>query len=397
MTARHFPDAARRARLARRLLLHPEHRLEDPAEVARALVAFHATDLPTIHLAHAARSRSSRPADVTHALERRRSLVTLPSLRRTLFAFPRETVPAVLGSVSARMAGPVRASLARDLERHGVAPDGAAWIDATTRAIVATLADGVPRATAALRVEVPALGARTVPPPNARRWETPRSFAAPLLGLLTAEGVLCRGPNAGDWRVHRQQWVLAEQWLGEAPRPVEARAGYAELVRGWLASFGPGTEADLVWWLGATRTAVRAALGDVGAVTVALDSGATGYVLPGEDEPDEPAGPWAALLPTLDPATMGWRERGFLLADGLAPYAYDTVGNGVATAWVDGRIVGTWTQDADARVTVHPRSALAVADTELLDAEAARLTAFLDGLIVPDVYADRLRAGVPLR
>lgn len=34
------------------------------------------------------------------------------------------------------------------------------------------------------------------------------------------------------------------------------------LVRRWLCAYGPGTEADLVWWLGATKTAVRRCLDD---------------------------------------------------------------------------------------------------------------------------------------
>ena len=69
-------------------------------------------------------------------------------------------------------------------------------------------------------------------------------------------------------------------WLGEPAAPAKDDEGYAELVAPLAATFGPGTEADLVWWLGATKAAVRAALADVGAVEVALDGGGTGWVLP---------------------------------------------------------------------------------------------------------------------
>ena len=55
---------------------------------------------------------------------------------------------------------------------------------------------------------------------------------------------------------------------------VEA-AGYSALVRSWLTTFGPGTAADIQWWLGSTKTAVTRALADVDAVQVTLDDAAT--------------------------------------------------------------------------------------------------------------------------
>ncbi len=57
----------------------------------------------------------------------------------------------------------------------------------------------------------------------------------------------------------------------------------------WLHTFGPGTTDDLVWWLGATKSVVRAALAELGAVEVSLDHGATGWLLPDDlDEAPDP-------------------------------------------------------------------------------------------------------------
>ena len=100
-------------------------------------------------------------------------------------------------------------------------------------------------------------------------------------------------------------------WLGEETTPSEPRSGYADVVRRWLWTFGPGTEADLVWWLGATKAAVRAALSDVDAIQVELENGSTGWVLPHDTadlEVPAPKDPWVARLPVLDPTTMGWRS-----------------------------------------------------------------------------------------
>lgn len=133
---------------------------------------------------------------------------------------------------------------------------------------------------------------------------------------------------------------------------MKAADGYREIVRRWLHTFGPGTEADLVWWLGATKTVVRAALIELDAVAVSLDHGGTGWLLPDDlDEVPDP-GPWVALLPVLDPTVMGWQRRDFYLG-AYADQLFDGRGNAGTTAWVDGRIVGCWIQDAAGAVQVR--------------------------------------------
>ena len=174
-------------------------------------------------------------------------------------------------------------------------------------------------------------------------------------------------------------------WLGDVPAAMKADEGYAELVGRWLGTFGPGTEDDLVWWLGGTKAAVRAALATVAAVEVSLDGDRTGWVLPDDVEPVAAVEPWAALLPVLDPTVMGWKERAWYLGD-HGPDLFDRNGNAGTTAWVDGRAVGTWVQDDAGVVTVHLLDDVGPAAGAALDAEAARLTAWLAGTRVGTVY-----------
>ena len=88
----------------------------------------------------------------------------------------------------------------------------------------------------------------------------------------------------------------------------------------------------------------RQALADCGAVEVGLAVG-PGWVAP-DDEPVGAAEPWVAVLPGLDPTTMGWKQRDWYLPEAAAE-AFDSVGNGGPTLWVDGRIVGAWAQTRD--------------------------------------------------
>jgi hypothetical protein len=172
-----------------------------------------------------------------------------------------------------------------------------------------------------------------------------------VIVTLAASGAIVRGENDGGWKISRPRWTTAAAWLGDAPDALPEPEGYAALVTAWLRSFGPGTEADLVWWLGSTKAAVRRALADVGGVSVSLDGGDTGWVLPDDLDPVADPGPWAALLPSLDPSTMGWKGRAFHLGDHVDK-VFDRNGNGGPTAWWRGRIVGVWCQQPDGRVEV---------------------------------------------
>ena len=166
-------------------------------------------------------------------------------------------------------------------------------------------------------------------------------------------------------------------WLGEEVTPLPEGEGMAGLVERWLRAFAPGTAADIKWWLGSTVAAVRKALSDLEAVEVDLD-GQTGYVLPGDLESPDPVEPWAALLPSLDPTTMGWLERDWY----LGPHRhqlFDRYGNAGATAWWDGRIVGGWRQTDAGEVVLQILDEVGAEGRRALEEEAARLTHWLAG------------------
>ena len=68
--------------------------------------------------------------------------------------------------------------------------------------------------------------------------------------------------------------------------------------------------------------------------------------------PPETPEPWVAVLPGLDPTTMGWKQRDWYLPE-AATESFDRAGNGGPTLWVDGRIVGVWAQTRDGEMP-HP-------------------------------------------
>ena len=380
-------DDHRRVRMARRHGLHPEHRYERIGAATAAMTALHATEPTTPHLSLLARVRGLSIGEVEAALYEERSIVKTMAMRRTLFVVTRDLLPAVVGSAGQRVADLERRRLAREaagLERQL----GHEWIAAACREVVACL-DGQELSARQLREALPHLAGTFTAAPGTK-WSAEVPTMSRLLTILTAAGEVVRGRNGGHWRISRPLWTSMESWLGAALVPTSADRGYVDVVGRWLWTFGPGTEADMVWWLGSTKTAVRAALSRLGAVPVELDDGSCAWVLP-EDTADleapPQAEPWVALLPTLDPTTMGWRQRGFYVEPAHTPYLFDSAGNAGTTVWVDGRVVGCWGQEADGRVRIVLLAQVPRDARRQLDVEAARLTEFLDGERITNVYA----------
>ncbi|SEL73006.1 winged helix DNA-binding domain-containing protein [Rhodococcus maanshanensis] len=371
-----FDPAQRRARLARRHRLAPEARAACVTEAARSLVCLHGTDPATIFLSARARVDGMVVADLERAMYDERSLVKHLAMRRTLFVFPSESLPFVQAGASNRVADTERRRLIREVEKAGLFDDGAGWLGAAGDAVLDALEGGAPMSYTTLREQIPLLkGSMTYG--EGRSWGGQVSVGPRVLTVLSAEGRIVRATNDGPWRASRNRWATSESWLGAPIEHQTEAAGAAWLVEAWLRAFGPGTEADLKWWLGSTVSTVRKALSALDVVTVDLD-GRAGYLLADDQERDDPVEPWAALLPALDPTTMGWRDRDWYLGP-HKDLLFDTSGNAGPTAWWDGRIVGGWWQDEAGQVVVHLLEDVGAEARRAFDEEAVTLSAWLQG------------------
>ena len=330
----------RRARLGRRHFLAPGSAAPDAVAAARGLVGLHATDPATVFLSARARVGAFEPDSLERALYEERTLAKHLGMRRTLFVFPRETVPVVQGACTNAILARERVRLAKTVETGGLAEDGARWIRRAEKAVLRALAERGPLTGAELSRSVPEL-AGTVRYGEGRSWGGDVRLTGNVLTLVSAAGLVYRGRPDGAWTSSRHRWTLEP----EPPAPaLPEEEATAELVRRYLAAFGPATERDVAWWTGLGLRPVRAALAAVGAVDVT-----TGFVLPDDVDPVEPADPWVAFLPGLDPTTMGWKERDWYLGPHSA-VLFDRAGNAGPTVWADGRIVGGWAQRADGEV-----------------------------------------------
>jgi hypothetical protein len=207
------------------------------------------------------------------------------------------------------------------------------------------------------------------------RWETTQSAGARVLPQLAMEGRIVRGRPRTTWTNGQYRWVPAAAWLGPgrvSPAPAEARA---ELLRRYLAAFGPVTETDVRWWAGWTARDARAALSSVGHAEVELGGG-TGLVLAGDLERTTRHDPGAALLPGLDSTTMGWKERTWYMG-AHERVLFDRAGNAGPTVWWDGRVVGGWAQRRDGEIAFRLLEDCGADAVRAVETEAARLAAWL--------------------
>jgi hypothetical protein len=362
----------RRARLVRRHRLAPAHRGSSALDVTRSLVALHSTDPVTVFLSVHARATAIEPAAIEQALYEERTLVRMLGMRRTLFVVPREIVPVVQAAATRAVAARQRKRLEKFVVDSGISSRPGAWLArASTAAMRAVEARGE-AFTIEVVADVPLLARKLRT--GAGRWEVSQSAGSRVLPQLAMEGELVRGrPRA--WPSGQYRWVPTERWLGGSVPELAAEEAQAQLLELWLAAFGPATEIDLRWWTGWTAREARAALAAVAHAVVDLD-GATGFVLAEDLEPVEQPEPWAALLPTLDPTTMGWKERDWYLGP-HGSLLFDVNGNAGPTVWWDGHLVGGWSQRADGEIVTRLLEDVGAEAELAVASEAERLRAWL--------------------
>ncbi|WP_406278797.1 winged helix DNA-binding domain-containing protein [Embleya sp. NBC_00896] len=366
-------DDERRARLGARHRLAPSARAACAEDAARAVLLLHATDPATVYASTCARLAEPSRAEVQRALYEDKSLIRMPGMRRTVYVVPREITHVVQRSSTDAVAVTQRRVMLQFLASGGY---DEAWLDQVEKDTVAALTELGEATAMELGAVVPLLRTQ-IRVAIGKPYEANQGVSTRLLFTLSCEGRIVRARPQGSWLSSRFRYAIAPE-LPEIGK-TEAKA---ELVRGWLAAFGPGTLEDLKWWTGWTLTDTRHALAAVRAVEVRLDNGTVGYVLPGDEDPIAAPEPWAALLPALDATPMGWKERDWYITPELRERLFDRMGNIGPTVWWNGRVVGGWATRADGELVWRALVDLEPEATKAVEAEVARHANWLDGACI---------------
>jgi hypothetical protein len=185
-------------------------------------------------------------------------------------------------------------------------------------------------------------------------------------------------PTAALWSFPSvAEFTLADTWLGQAP----AGAGSAEqLVRRYLAAFGPASVADAQTWSGLQGLApVFEALRP----QLLVFTGETGrrelFDLPGAPRPEADAPAPARFLPEFDNLVLAHADRTRFVADAHRAALVTRNLRVRATFLWDGMVAGTWELErkrASATLVLHPFGALPARAVKALRTEAEALVRF---------------------
>ncbi len=376
--------------LAHKQHLLPASRLSDVVQVTRDVVALHATSATSPYLSLWARMSNFRHEMLEDALYEQRELVKMLCMRVTLHAVPsdelayfhqafhayveRRTPPRFRGGGLLAQAG-----LCKEAEAEALLAE-------LHHRILDLLVEGGPCTTQEIADAVPELQAK-IRHDVGKPYEGEFSIGTRLISNMCAQGLLVRTRIRGTWRSNLYEYIPLADWLAgvdlASVTPQDARTW---LVRRYLATYGPASFDDVQWWTGFSKTDTRRAIKTLGPelAETAIEGLVDGYLMLAGDAESlrefvPPDGPFAFLLPSLDPYIMGYRDRCRFMAEEHRPKLFDRAGNSVPTAWLNGRLVGSWGQQEDGSVLLHLLEETTTEERALLDGEAARLEDFLGG------------------
>jgi hypothetical protein len=314
-------------RLARQLIAPPS--ATTPEEVARRLIGVQAQVVSSAALAVALRGTGFTTAALPQALAERR-LVRAWAMRGTLHAFDADDYPAIVGALRRRETWrrPVWFRYFEVTE---------AEMEAIIEGVGEVLDDGRPRSRKELTADLGKLLGRSLERQLGSSWGT-------LLKPAADRGYLIHAAGEGN----TVTFTRPDRWIGRW-RDVEPDEALPELLRRYLAAYGPASTDEVRrWWGGLKSTFIRTALGELGGKVVTVKpgvGGAEGLLLAEDVDAIAQAAPLAGavqLLGPFDPLIVGGGLRDALINPAFYTRVSRTAGWISPVVVVDGAVAGVW-------------------------------------------------------
>jgi Winged helix DNA-binding domain len=363
-------DDVRGQRLARHFLLEPApaDRLVD---VVGAVCGIHSQVMSSAEVSLGLRVAGITRQQVQDALWQRRTLVKTYGLRGTVHVFPAHEMPIWLAAL-----------------RANPPPGGRSLTDVTLDpARQAAVVTAIGEALDGAQLTRAELGERVAE--RVGGWAMERvgdAFATGQPAWLYAireaatAGVLCFGPNRGNQVtfVRLDQWLAGAQGSGTRRR-VGGEAALAEVLRRYLAAYGPATAAEFARWFTMDPPAARGLLRTLGDEVVEVDvEGSRRWALAEDAVPGARPHPASVrLLAQFDCYVVGCHPRDQLLPANWTDRGYNP---GTAATMpvllVDGAVAGVWQRRKSGKrleVRVEPFGRLTARQRTAVQAEAARI------------------------
>jgi uncharacterized protein YcaQ len=367
--------------------LRPETRGSDLLQVVRDIVALHSTAPLSSYLSLWSRVESFCAEQLDRELYETRRLARVTCMRSTLHVVPSDELP-LFFQATQRQQRRTSTQLSYLLVQSGVCAEGQEEV--TLQRLQERIADVVakrgPSTVVELSERIPELAAKVQYAPD-KPYGGEFSLGSQLTPWMCSLGLLVRTQPRGTWRSNLYAYAPLAAWLPAVDlASVTPEEAQLQLLRRYLAAFGPATLDDMSWWSGLTKTETRQALAALGdeLAKVGVEGLGDGYLMLAAEAGDleQAAGPMETavfLLPCLDPYIMGYQDRRRFLDEAHHGQVFDRAGNAFNTVWVNGQVAGVW-QELRIGIEVLLWDEAA---SEAVATEAARLGAFLAGGPVP--------------
>ncbi|HEX8220470.1 MAG TPA: winged helix DNA-binding domain-containing protein [Chloroflexia bacterium] len=353
-------------RLARQRLLEPAP-ASQLVDVVSAVCGIQAQVITAAELAIAARVEGMSQQYVRDEIWEQRYLVKTYGPRGTLHLLPSSELPLWMAAMRARES----LSEQRWYEAAGLEPEQA-------EALLAGIAEALD-GRCLTREELAAEVARRAGP-----WAKERlaSTWGEMLAPAAYTGRLCFGPSQGS----RVTFVRADQWAGAwtDPDPEEA---LAEVLRRYLAAYGPATHQDFARWFWLKPAEARRVMESLAAELEEVEvDGHRAWILASDTSHTWPSGEGSLrLLPQYDCYVLGAVPRDRVVPEAarkrIAAHGRGRFEGavGLPVLLVDGVVAGMWerhTRGKRTELKVESFVQLTPSQREQLDAEAARVGRF---------------------
>jgi hypothetical protein len=164
----------------------------------------------------------------------------------------------------------------------------------------------------------------------------------------------------------------------EEPRAVEKLVAIAEIVKRYLAAFGPASRADIATWSGMRVVDFAPALDALEPLRRFRDErGRELLDLPRAPLPPADVPAPVRLLPKWDNLLLSHDDRTRVLPEDYRKRMIAKNGDVAQAFLVDGVVAGEWTADKHGKVTLDPYAPLPRVARRAVEDEAARLQAWL--------------------
>jgi len=320
-----FDPAQADAHVLRRQQLASDAKTDDVVQMVKDISGLYASSATTPYLSLLARTRQFKREQLDEELYVRRTLGRIRCMRKALYILP---IDLLVAAHWATRSLNVEASR-RYLEYRGV-----------PRSIHEQLS----------RQILDLLKGRELSANDIRHALRTALDVPAILNFMCDQGLLIRSRvERGGPDLNFCYALFSEYFPRVRLEPMGEREAAMHVVRQYLRSFGPATEADIAGWTGLGQVSAHIALqhmrGEV--IGVQIDQHLGNFLmLQTEVETCRQAAPLPQpvvnLLPSHDPYLLGYQDRSRYLEARYADRVFDQTGHVTSTIVLNGHVIGVW-------------------------------------------------------